>query len=46
VKASLHLNENALFLIHQSMLENDRVESRKGRIQSYERAPRYTNIDK
>ena len=27
------------------MLENERVGSRKGRIQSYERAPRYTNID-
>ena len=45
VEASLRLNQNALFLIHQFMLENERVGSRKIRIQSYERALRYTDID-
>ena len=45
VEASLRTNQNALFLIHQFMLENERVVSRKRRIQSYERAPVYTNID-
>ena len=44
VEANLRLNQNALVLIHQLMLENGRVGSRKGRIQFYERAPMYTNI--
>ena len=44
-EASLHLNQIALCLIHQFMLESERVGSRKGKIQSYERAPGYTNIN-
>ena len=45
VETSLRLNQNALFLIHQFMLENERVGSTKGRIQSYERTPGYADID-
>ena len=45
VETSLRLTQNALFFIHQFMLENERVGSRKRRIQSYERAIRYMDID-
>ena len=41
----LRLNQNVLFLIHQFMLENERVGPRIRNIQYYERIHGYTYID-
>ena len=45
IKASIHLNQNALFLVHQFMLKNERRGSQQRRIQSFNRAPSYADID-
>ena len=43
--ANLNLNQNALLLVQQLFIENERDESQPGRIQSYNRAPGYADVD-
>ena len=45
VETSISLNQNVVLLIQQYVLENEKGGSLQGRIQSYDRAPGYADID-
>ena len=45
MEATLNLNQNALLLVQQLFIQNERSGSQLGSIQSYDRAPGYVDVD-
>ena len=45
IEGSSNLNQIALFLVQHLFIENERGGSQPGRIQSYDRAPGYVDVD-
>ena len=45
IEGSSNLNQNALLLVQHLFIENERGGSQSGRIQSYDKAPSYANVD-
>ena len=45
IEGSSNLNQNALLLVQCLFIENERGGSQSGRIQSYDRAPGYADVD-